>query len=364
MAVPYAQLVVDVALEHVEPRTPRTAREIWDRQAQVVGYKHEAELIQCSGDTGAVYHAAHKGFFSLCKRAFDDHQTVCFRPDDVWLAILGNFARYVDANAEALRPRLVKHAGTVALVVEVDAQTPLDLDVPDLVLTMVDKQMREHLNPDVLDWLRPSFTTTTLTDQAAAAITIMGAMQKFFEYVAVTRCGLRGVTLLGTAADWLDICERVQRFADWELPESTVMQQWLKLLAPILDVFASMGAEGSDEDELRAFWKGMYSRYAGSGHDDVSGWLTAFAIFGPTGQWLGGRAGLDEAGYPTIPTSLLAHCAVLAPLTFVPLSQQKVALALWAGPLLIREDGDEVALEPAWCLAEALSKPVTRSLQY
>jgi hypothetical protein len=43
--------------------------------------------------------------------AFAQHRPLVLSPDAVWLTILGGVAQHVKLNAEALRPRLVRHQG-------------------------------------------------------------------------------------------------------------------------------------------------------------------------------------------------------------------------------------------------------------
>ena len=44
-------------------------------------------------------------------RAFGDHRPVCLSPDMVWLLVAQGAANHVNAHAEALRPRFVRHRG-------------------------------------------------------------------------------------------------------------------------------------------------------------------------------------------------------------------------------------------------------------
>jgi len=52
--------------------------------------------------------------------AYNSHHELILRPDDFWQAIVTQFSFYVNANAEALRDKIVDHEGKKELVVVVE----------------------------------------------------------------------------------------------------------------------------------------------------------------------------------------------------------------------------------------------------
>ncbi len=52
--------------------------------------------------------------------AFNDHRPLVLSPDMLWLLVAQGFANHVNANAEVLRPRFVKHRGKVTIKVRRD----------------------------------------------------------------------------------------------------------------------------------------------------------------------------------------------------------------------------------------------------
>ena len=52
--------------------------------------------------------------------AFAQHRPVALSPDVVWLTLCQGFAHHVNAHAESLRPRLVRHEGKVKIEVNRD----------------------------------------------------------------------------------------------------------------------------------------------------------------------------------------------------------------------------------------------------
>ena len=57
-------------------------------------------------------------FYQCVVRAYGNHKSLTLSPDMIWLLISQGFARYVNAHAEELRPKLVDHTGKMDLVVE------------------------------------------------------------------------------------------------------------------------------------------------------------------------------------------------------------------------------------------------------
>ena len=57
------------------------------------------------------------GFFSAFLWAYNLHGDVKITPDDVWMVIMLYFSKYVNDNAEKLRPTFVSHEGKKKLTV-------------------------------------------------------------------------------------------------------------------------------------------------------------------------------------------------------------------------------------------------------
>lgn len=58
------------------------------------------------------------GFVYACINAYNSHQNLVIRPDDIWIAILTQFSMYVNRHAEELRSYFVAHEGKKELVVK------------------------------------------------------------------------------------------------------------------------------------------------------------------------------------------------------------------------------------------------------
>ncbi|CAM9402061.1 unnamed protein product [Ectocarpus sp. 8 AP-2014] len=193
-------------------------------------------------------------------------------------------------------------------------------------------KIRENIKtPELADWFKPGFTTTTDTDEVAAAATAMASMQAYFSYEIQLSCGLPSVTLMGTVQDWKLLRAKVERLLDFEVkdnPEGDVMEVWVGYLRKVCDGFVE-SAEHPDSAETLQFWDKVVSHIGGgSGVSYITGWLAAFACFNKDGKFMGRNTKIpgtglyrdnavpdesDECEYPLVKTSEICHNVVSCP---------------------------------------------------
>ncbi|CAL8075320.1 unnamed protein product [Orchesella dallaii] len=88
-------------------------------------------------------------------------------------------------------------------------------------------------------------------------------------------CGIPWITLDGTTQDWQNILGRLEKLKEYDL------LPWYELLHPIIKTFVA-AKKGKNSPK---FWRAIVDRYAGSGFDYISGWITAFCVFDSDGNW-------------------------------------------------------------------------------
>lgn len=93
----------------------------------------------------------------------------------------------------------------------VELGTVNTVDFGLLAQTMTLLIQKNVTDPDLRDWVMPSFSTTTNTDKVVGSVLFMGAMQKYFSYNFSLDCGIPSVTLLGEIDDWKDILVRLDK---------------------------------------------------------------------------------------------------------------------------------------------------------
>lgn len=117
------------------------------------------------------------GFVRAVWHAYSDHHNLTLRPEDVWFSILVQLSFYINAHAEELRTSFVDHEGQKHLTV-VAGGTIHSVDVGQLAIQLTELIQENVVDPELRDWVMPSFSTTTTTDQIVAAVIMMGTMQK------------------------------------------------------------------------------------------------------------------------------------------------------------------------------------------
>jgi hypothetical protein len=196
--------------------------------------------------------------------AFAEHYPLVLSPDDVWLCLAQGFALHVEANAEALRSRFVRHEDKLTLTVQRDefVKGSPDNDWQGCFAEWSDA-IAAHIGKK-RDLIVAAFSTTGPIERAASEIVLMSAMKNYFDFVLVTLCGIPAITLLGTVEDWQAIRRRAEMFAEFDLAD------WVRALLPVLDQFVKAAAGVPD----RTFWQSIYKDDGGSGGPYVTGWIT------------------------------------------------------------------------------------------
>jgi hypothetical protein len=198
--------------------------------------------------------------------AFASHRPVCLSPDIIWLTLAQGLAHHVNAHAEQLRPRLVRHEGKVKIAVRRDDFVKGSPENPwPEVFGEFSAAIRGHIGEEAHGLVVADFSTTGPVERAASEVVLLDAMQAFFHYEFRTLCGIPSVTLEGTAEDWRALARRAEGFARLDLG------WWVEQLRPILGQFVA--AAGGDID--RGFWESIYKWRGpkGSGEPHLTGWV-------------------------------------------------------------------------------------------
>ena len=239
-----------------------------------VGYEAHHIIASSFADENKLMYHGKDAFYRCIVKAYAQHKSVTLSPDMIWLLISQGFARYVNAHAEALRPQLVDYDGKMSLVVESDVDVLSEkADWPTLIGGFT-SQIERWTQGDVAKTITADFSTTGLTERVASQITLMEAMQSYFEYIVMYMgCGIPSITLQGTPDDWRKVMEKVKKLGAYGLEE------WTKSLEPILTEFVNT-AEGRPNQQ---FWKSMVKQNhpdaMQGGHCDfreptvIDGWL-------------------------------------------------------------------------------------------
>ncbi|KAF0688407.1 Aste57867_19963 [Aphanomyces stellatus] len=307
-------------------------------------------IIKAAPATDNSLAASTSGFVRGVIQAYNEHQNLELRPDDIWLAIMVQFGLYVNGHAEDLRASLVKHDGKETLVVE-GPGTLYTANYGKLSVEMIAEMERFLVDPTLGQWILPSFTTTTDHDRIVGSVVMMAAMKEYFAYVFCLRCGIPNVTLLGSVTDWEDIRSRVDKLKGFGLTA------WADMLAPVLDQFV-VAAKGAPDV---GFWQRICHKLGGgSSRSYISGWISVFCVFKDDGTWQGtteatvrGEAVTSE--FPIVDTGDIPSGYLTVPVT-VDDNGVEYATVMFAGHMAFEAKQGSTTIAPHLSWAIALKK--------
>ena len=239
-----------------------------------------SSILSSSFDESQEIQPAQNGFVSAVLDAYIQHNHLVLRPEDVWFAILTQFSFYVNKHAEELRSYFVEHKEKKKLEIVQDR-----MDLETFALKMTDLIAENVKDPGLREWIMPSFSTTTRSDEVAAAIIMMGTMEKYFCFFDKVMCGIPSVTLLGKREDWADILQRLAFLTKFEGHEELLL--WNSVLTPIVTKFVQTFDEPDGKAVVR-FWQTAVHQYKDdySGQKRITGWIQAFCFWDPEGTGL------------------------------------------------------------------------------
>ena len=274
------------------------------------------QLIQSSFQDGAdaSFSPTTNGFVDTAMQAYNQHQHLIIRPEDIWLSVLTQLSCYINAHSEELRGSFVAHEGKKKLEIKYAGGNRFTAGWADFAYKIGTMIQDNVVDPELREWMMPAFTTTTSHDVVIASIVMMASMQKYFSYSCCICCGIPSVTLLGNKADYELILQRLSKLRNYGKEPNI----FVDLLTPVMKRFIRSFDEPESEDTLD-FWNRIFSSSnMGSGPDYYSGWITSFLFWDKEGKLLYHEPrsyddddkrdpplSLDGVKYPTINADLV-----------------------------------------------------------
>jgi hypothetical protein len=206
--------------------------------------------------------------------------------------------------------------------------------------------MAQNTKGDIIEILSADFSTTTPVERIASQITVMDAMEPYFEFISMfVGCGIPEITLQGTPEDWQKVLEKTQRLADYDL------KWWISELTPLLRQFV----KASQGDVDKKFWSEMFKCHVMKSKrgsrmiyppDVIDGWIVKFFPYDKDGN----RNDLVSVNKRAITGHNLPDEIVKVDLKYIhaPQGTEPVTtmLELWAGFIGLEQDDTTFALTP------------------
>jgi len=260
---------ISFAVDDVQPVTDRlptwkTRDGIRHLRSLVNICKPVKPVLSCSGyNSDCIEKVFFNPLVNGIHLAFEQHRPVVLSPDMLWITILQGLSQHIRNNSEHFRHKLVAHQGKLTLKVSlpdfIEGSPENDWEG---ILAQFSAAIKDNVSANY-DRLIADFSTTGPLERAVCDVTLMDMFSPFFEYLALSGCGIPTITLEGEQADWTRLKQKVEYLSEFEL------DWWLEDLRIITEQFAR-AARGQVD---RGFWQGMYKVRNGYGDVRINGWI-------------------------------------------------------------------------------------------
>lgn len=322
----------------------------WDIERKGVDFKCHL-LAKSKAPDSLVNYGSHSFFYGMYQ-AYAEHRPFVLSPDMIWLLISQGFARHVQANPEKLRKYFVDFSGKLSLTVATGSDLLKDPEQWEDLFPQFTAQIAEHTGEELINTLTADFSTTTAVEKVASEITIMEAMEPYFEFVVIYMvCGIPQITLKGTTEDWEKILEKTKKLGKYDL------RWWTKELEPILKEFV----HASKGQINKRFWRNMFKYHSKKRYGApkiIDGWIVKFFPYDKDGQ----RNSLNRL----VGTQSLPEEIVKVDLKYLKTDgayTEETMLELWAGFIGLEQNTETYALTPqiSWMIRK---KDINREALY
>jgi hypothetical protein len=277
-------------------------------------------------------------FFEGMYAAYADHHPFTLSPDIMWLLISQGFANHVNNNSELLRDLFVSFEGKKTLVYNTqdDMFRP---DAPwDRAFTDFGEQIAGFTGQRLTKAMTADFTTTTPITKIASQITLMNAVQSYFNYEVMIRgCGIPKITLEGTTKDWEQVLTKTETLRKYQL------DWWVDAMEPILKQFVQASKGEIDQK----FWQAMFAHHTqkagcGPNQDIVDGWIVKFFPYDKKGV----KLDLKELNLRRLMPNEMLKVDLMCTDIRDTAKVIKTPLELWAGFVGLEQDAKTFGLKP------------------
>lgn len=322
----------------------------WDIEKKGIDFKYHL-LAKSKAPDSLVNYGYHSFFYGMYQ-AYAEHRPFVLSPDMIWLLISQGFARHVQANPEKLRKYFVDFSGKLSLTVVAGNDLLKDSEQWEELFPQFTAQIAGHTGEELINTLTADFSTTTAVEKVASEITIMEAMEPYFEFVVIYMvCGIPQITLKGTTEDWEKILEKTKKLGKYDL------RWWTKELEPILKEFI----RASKGQINKRFWRNMFKYHSKKRYGApkiIDGWIVKFFPYDKDGR----RNNLNRlVGTQSLPEEIVK--VDLKYLKTDGAHTEETMLELWAGFIGLEQNTETYALTPqiSWMIKK---KDINREALY
>lgn len=279
----------------------------------------------------------YHSFFNGMYQAYADHRPFVISPDMMWLLISQGFARHITSNPEKYQTYFIdsKEKKTLAILSKTDLLSASKPEDWEGLFPQFTAQIASHVGKELTNTLASDFSTSTAVEKMASEITIMEAMEPYFEFVVIhIVCGIPEITLQGTPEDWRKVLSKAQELKKYDL------SWWINEIEPILKEFIRT-SEGKVNTK---FWQNMFKYHSQKKYgapNIIDGWIIKFFPYDKNAN----RNNLKELnGSNSLPEEI-----VKVDVNYIKTdgqSRQQTMLELWSGFIGLAQNKDNFGLTP------------------
>lgn len=243
-----------------------------------------------------IYNFGHCPMLYGLYNCYGSHESISLSADDFWLMIIQSFSIYVIKNSEELRNKFVNFEGkkTLNIILRESKIEQLTKEKYEECFNIFNEQISAYVGKDLVDNLQANFSTSTINEKTISQISIMTALQNYFEYkIYCIGCGFPSITLRGIIEDYEKILEKMKFLKNFEL------EWWYNILKPIIEKIIETKkclTENRKESIDYEFWRQMIKKETKKKEEEegskvriyeadfISGWIINFFPFDKKGN--------------------------------------------------------------------------------
>ena len=243
-----------------------------------------------------IYNFGHCPMLYGLYNCYGSHESISLSPDDFWLMIIQSFSIYIVKNSEKLRNKFVNFEGKKPLnIILGEAKIEeITKEKYEECFNNFNEQISTYIGKDLVDNMQANFSTSNINEKTVSQISIMTALQNYFEYkIYCIGCGFPSITLRGILEDYEKILEKMKILKIFGL------EWWYNILKPIIEKIIETKkclTENRKENIDYEFWRQMIKKEKKEKREEqgssinkyeadfISGWIINFFPFDKKGN--------------------------------------------------------------------------------
>jgi len=253
------------------PRDLITAKEAFEDK---LGFKGPFEdFSHKDHQEASFFYKGIPGLVLALHVAFADHYPLQLSVSDFIILIGQGLGQHVKQNAEKLRYHFVDFEGKEKIIVQRNEFIKGQLNDWSTVFEEFSGKVKERVKTDIHHVIIDDTSVATPTTRIVSQVTLMEAMEAYFYYGAMTKCGIPQITLEGTPADWEKLQLKVNKLVEMNKENCLDLNWWLEKLVPVVNMICEAGIKREVNVD---FWSQIYKKHMESGGFTFSGWIINF----------------------------------------------------------------------------------------